>query len=837
MTPRVYSVTGLEQVPISAWQVCATPPGAIEDPRALAGAGLAWVAAGAPTTAAAALRATGGFSLDGPARRFDAEDWWFKARLPDLDGAGAGDGEELALTFDGIATVADVWLDGVHLLTSDNMFLRHERRLEGPRAGGELVIRCRALDPLLAARRPRPRWRAPMVEHQQLRWFRTTLLGRTPGWSPPAAAVGPWLPVRLERRVGLAVDDVRLRAQVHGQLGQVEIACRLRALGSEPLGRVELIVERAGAQHRVILAGDGERFTGRLELPDPARWWPHTHGEPACYQARLVVGSREVSLGAIGFRELSRDDPFALRINGAPIFCRGACWTPLDPITLTADRAAYRVALTQAQSAGMNLLRVGGTMVYERDDFYDLCDELGILVWQDFMFANQDYPEDDPAFVAGVVEEARQLLGRLQARPSLAVLCGNSEGEQQAAMWGAPRERWSPRLFSEVLAGVAREDCPDVPYWPSSAHGGAFPHQASEGTTSYYGVGAYLRPLDDARRAEVRFASECLAFANVPEPRALPGGPSVRVHHAAWKARTPRDLGAGWDFDDVRDHYLERLFGVDPLALRYADHERYLALGRVVTGEVMAQVFGEWRRARSTCRGGLVWFLRDLWPSAGWGVVDAGGAPKAAWYYLKRALQPISLHVSDEGGNGLVLHLCNERPAPLHGELELTLFRAGEIQVASARRPIELGARATLELPAAECFDGFLDLSYAYRFGPPSYDLLLATVRAPSGEVQAQAFHFPLGLSTARELDVGLSAEARSNDGDDGAQLIVRTRRFAQSIAIDAAGFEPDDSYFHLAPGGERTVRLRRLSGTGPLRGTLQPLNAEATTKIVIASP
>ncbi len=867
----------------SAWQICRVAPDSVRTPADLED--LAWtsVPPGARTVAAA-LRHLGTWSLDqAGARRFDAEEWWWRTTLPARQ-APTPAGAERFLCLDGLATLATVWLDDTLVLESENMFVAHRLRL--PDAGGgevahRLVIRFAALDARLAQRRPRPRWRTPMIEHQQLRWIRTTLLGRTPGWSPPAAPVGPWRGVRVERleRGDVELEVLGLRTEIGADgAGHATLQATVRVLADgAPAARLtgaELVLARGGVLHRselVVTPAPGDApgifaLTGAVTVPEVALWWPHTHGTPALYDAHLALrrhgpltrdgagGARgeRVSLGRVGFRTLALDRTdagtdagaargFALLVNGVRVFCRGACWTPLDCVSLDADGAALTGAFEQLVRAGMNMLRVGGTMVYESDAFYDACDAHGILVWHDLMFANMDYPED-ATFTASVHTEVGQFLARMQGRPGLAVLCGSSEGEQQAAMWGAPRERWSPTLFHTDLAGLCRTARPDVPYWPSSAHGGAFPHQASAGTTSYYGVGAYLRPIEDARRAEVRFASECLAFANVPDASGLPGGPerasTIRPHHPEWKARTPRDLGAGWDFDDVREHYLGTVYRLDPLAVRYANPERHLALARACTGEVMAAVFGEWRRRRSSCAGGLVWFLRDLWAGAGWGVVDATGNPKAAWWYLRRALAPLAVHLSDEGVNGLAVHLVNDRPESLRPTLELGLFRGGEHAVGSAAITTELPAHGALELAAGELFDGFLDLSYAYRFGPPAHDLVVATLTV-DGEVRAQAFHFPLGIPSASEAELGLTAEVHAPP-DAGApgvlELVLRTRRFAQSVAVEVEGFLPDDSWFHLPPGGTRTVRLTPTGDARDVRGIrgwVRPLNADRATAIV----
>jgi beta-mannosidase len=819
------------------WEMAAVPAGSLDNPSQLADTGPhAWIAATRPGTVAGVLRDAGAWSLDHPPRRFDADDWWYRTHF---NAPEADDGDQVVLGFDGLATLAEVWLNGEPLLSSDNMFLAHEHEVRSRLRTGrnELVMRFRSLDAALTAKRPRPAWRAPMIENQQLRWFRTTVLGRTPGWSPPAAPVGPWRDVWIETRSLVDVSRLRLHATVDESGGQVQVSGSIAAHTGQRIDAIVIEVERDGQGHRTLLSREaGTQFSGSLRVDQPTLWWPHTHGEPALYDARLSVslaGRNDpviVDLGRIGFRRIEVDTSqgrFAIRVNGTPVFCRGACWTPPDPVSFASDRGRYAQAIEQVRQAGMNTLRVGGTMVYEDDAFHDACDEQGVLVWQELMFSNMDYPTE-PAFLASVEGEVRHQLSRLQSRPSLAVVCGNSEVEQQAAMWGATRERWTPALFHEHVPAWVRETLPHTAYWPSSAHGGAFPFQGDAGTTSYYGVGAYLRPQDDARRADLSFATECLAFANLPDASTIarmPGGESLKVTHPGWKSRTPRDLGAGWDFEDVRDHYLAALFRIDPAALRAVEHERYLELGRVATGEVMAAAFKEWRRAGSRCGGALVWFLRDLWAGAGWGLLDDQGQAKAAMHILGRALQPLSLAFTDEGGNGLCLHMVNEEAAPVAANLFIAAYNESAALVGHGSQAVMLDARTATGLPVAGLFDGFLDLSAAYRFGPPPAQVVVVSLLDNGGNLLAQDFHFPAGLSSERVDDVGLAA-AITGRSAEGIELTIHTERLAQHVCIAWPGFVPADNHFHLAPRGARTLSLRGQAAGAARRGTLRALNS-----------
>ncbi len=836
----------------ATWDVAATAAGALRTVDDVTAHPPAWVVATGVSTAAAALRDVGAWSDAAVPRRFDAEDWWWRTRFIRPTGPG-----RVWLCFDGLATLAEVWLNGQPILVSRNMFRRYQVDVtELLASDNELLLVCRAVDGELAKKRPRPRWRAPMIEHQQLRWVRTTLLGRTPGWSPPVAAVGPWREIRVEQRVAPVPVGLTREVSIDAGTGQISI-CTGFTQGVAAPTAVALLVQHGSNSWRVELHPDAAQTSAEssatlwratLTIADVQRWWPHTHGEPALYDAALQIdclGQHYThQLPAIGFRSVelvTSDGDFVFCINGVRVFARGALWTPPDVVSLGGTAETYAASLARASAAGMNMLRVPGTHFYEADDFYRACDAAGIMIWQDFMFANMDFPDGDPDFMADAKSEVRGQLQRLAPHACMVLWCGNSEVEQQAAMFGAPRVRWRSPLFYETIAELVAEFGAGVPYVPSSATGGSFPHQANRGPTSYYGVGAYQRGFDDARRADVRFASECLAFANVPDPVGIadmPGGHGLRVHNPQWKMRTPRDLGAGWDFEDVRDYYVKMLFAVDPATLRYSDHERYLALGRVAAGEAMAATIAEWRRAESRCGGALVLMLRDLWAGAGWGVLDAAGRPKAAWHYLRRAMAAVAVALIDEGGNGVTAHICNDGGREITGIWRVRLLRHGETVIADEARSLTVAAHSTVALAVSDCFEHFYDLSYAYRFGPAPYDVLHAVWTV--NDVAYPSFYFPTGHGFTRREDLGLTAELR-RAGPGVVVVQIATVRFAQAVFIEIEGYIASENYVHVAPGAPVDVWLTAKGGAsadtqpnGPIRGGVTALNSYATSKITM---
>jgi len=826
MTNRVLARPGADQPEVglqdlTQWSCAATAPGLFGHPRELDQAVLDWMPATAPGTAAAAMRAAGRWSM-GDDHDFDSQDWWFRCSFGRAPMHG-----RCVLDFAGLATVAQVWLNDQEVLASANMYRSHHVVVDqlSP-ADNHLVIRCAALRPMLAKRRPRPGWKTRVVGDQNLRWFRTSLLGRMPSWTPPLAPVGPWGPISLRPEPPVEVSSVRLRANLDDSVGRVELSAQLVAHDADVL-EVSLVIGGHRATLHCRTAEGRTTVSGQGSVPDARPWWPWTHGDQPLYPVQLVcrttLGEQVVDLGRTGFRTVDFGSPCQpeLVVNGTAVFCRGGGWAP-DPVTPWSSSQELRSLLEAVRGAGMNMVRVPGGTVYPTPAFYDLCDELGILVWQDLMFANMDYPVDDPDFLTEVIEEVTGVLAALAGRPCLAAVCGGSEVAQQAAMMGRPLGS-SARLFDQVLADLVTAYLPDAAYWAHSPMGGTHPFTVDVGISHYYGVGGYRRPLADARLAGVRFATECLGLAHTPDDEAVEEllASGCSVHDPAWKRRVFRDTGASWDSEDARDSYIRELFGLDPAEIRFRDPNRYLDLGRATSVTVMERTLTEWRRPTSTCRGALVFMLRDLWDGAGPGILDGGGRPKPAFYPLRRVLSPTALLLCDEGLNGLDVWALNDGPGAIEGTVRVTAY-SGQAIMAMAETPLALAPHSGHRLHAEEVLGEFLDVTYAYRFGPRAVDCVAVHWWA-DGALLSRAV-FCSRPDEVERREIGLRGQARPVSASSSEyELEVTADRLARCVMLNAAGCWFSDNYFDVEPGGRVQVQVRTAQ---PLRVRLRALNS-----------
>ena len=779
-------------------------------------------------------------------------DWEYRARF-DVDAATLAR-RHAELRFDGLDTFAEVSLNGQPLLKADNAHRTWRADVEGRlRAKGNdlrVVFRSpiRTLLPQVQAMPHKIAGNYPSPYGDEPKDAMVGNFARKPAyhfgwdWGPRYVTAGVWRPVHLDswdqhRITDLAVrtdalDDQQARLSV---LLQVEQGATADTAGVavdvlDPDGRRVASLER-----EVVLQPGDNVLQLPLEIAQPRRWWPVGYGAQDRYtvQARIDGGgdpAREATLRT-GLRtvELQRDadgeggQGFAFVINGVPVFAKGANVIPFESFPARVTRERLRRDLQAARDANMNMLRNWGGGYYESDDFFDIADELGLLVWQDFMFGGGMQPGYDPAFRANVVAEARDNIRRLRHHPSIVLWCGNNEEETAWKDWGHGRDLtaadpafaakvWQGYvdLFGNDLRQVVAEEGLGVPYWSSSPSNDLDEkaNDSTRGDKHYWDVwGGPALPATAYLRETPRFMSEygLQAWPQLSTVDAFANRDQQQIDDPVIRAHQKFMAGQG---NERLLHYIEREYGTPA---SFAD---FVYLGQVMQAEGIELAALHHRASRPYTMGSLYWQLNDVWPGASWSSIDYFGHWKALHYHARRFFADVAVAALRDEDGVTSFRLLNDGRQPLTAQWRVRVMDVAGGEFARQQEIITLAPLAATAV--ADLVDADLLKGHDPARSVAAFELL------QGGHVIARRLvHFVPARAqalAANQLRAELGADG------DGYRLRLHAAGLVRAVWVDFgdSGADVDDNAFDLLPGETRDLRVRARANLDALRAALR---------------
>jgi len=807
-----------------------------------------WLPVRVPTTVQAALvaadRAPSPWRDRQAQALADVEErtWWFRTTF-DLPNEPA-DGYEVVL--EGVSLFATIWLNGSPVGFMQNAHYpgrfdvtAHVR----PGATNVLAIEC-GLDLKDMRRRVRPDIRStgeavrPYMRMPQMCF----------GWdfAPKIVLVGPWRPVYLVRHRGATIEDAWVATESVGSPSaradaSITVAADVRTW-SAPSTRLRLAIREDADAPPVWRDEVPVPASGAVRVPvrlaNARLWYPQPAGEPFRYAlAAELVGPDGVVLDRtttrFGIRtiELAQDGRFTFSVNGVDVFAKGANWVPSNSLTLEVGPDEYRHLLELARDANFNMLRVWGGGFYESEVFYDLCDEFGIMIWQDFMYACAMYPDDEPAFMESATREARSVAERLRRHPCLALWCGNNECQEAWVLgdWPnfAPRHL-GERLYDHVLPDTVRAVTPGVPYWPGSPYGGPTTRSREIGDFHDW----YSLPNWRTYDANApRFSSE-YGFRAVPARETVDAMLSPEVQ---WDRNGPQHNA--WQFHHGWCGWMQAVlpeFG-GPTTL-----DEYIMLTQEMQATLMRYAIEVYRRRMFATSGSLLWMYNEPWPSVSFGIVDFFGRQKASYFWARAAYAPVMGMFYAKGGPGnggeITYWGINDLPAEQEARVRLRRFDHAGALLGEATIAARLAANASTCIAEA--------LPADLQIADPTREFVCGELQLGAAELVAAGAAHGVGVATSQHVfhhalrrdwalvqtTVDATAE-RIDAGRVRVRLVAPTYVHFASASVEDSHARYSDNFVDLLPNEPRTVDILTCSKG---RITIRSANGGART---ISSP
>lgn len=559
--------------------------------------------------------------------------------------------QNVDLVFNGLDTFSEIYLNGKRLKKTDNMFRRWEIPVKQHLKTGDNVLQVKFRSSVNAGKELAKK--VPFTMPESPRSFaRKAQYQFGWDWGPRLVTAGIWKDVQLNFWNRAKIENVRIEQKtVTGKPAELQI-------------HTEIIAQRAGKYsisvnkniQNISLKQGANTVSVPYQIKNPKLWQPNGWGEPKLYDLKIALYKDSEILSdvteKIGLRtvELVKEKDaegksFYFKVNGKPLYAKGTNWIPSDSFTPRITKEKYRKLIRDCKEANMNMIRVWGGGIYEDEEFYRACDENGILVWQDFMFAGSFYPSDED-FLNNVKEEVKDQVKRLQNHASIALWCGNNEIDEAIVNWGYQKQFkysredslqvWKDykKLFHEVIPNAIDEAAGknQAIYWPSSPSIG-WGHKESliEGDSHYWGVWWGEQPFEIYNEKVPRFASE-YGFQGMPGLEAVKsmfsGKPDLNLENPTIKAHEKNARGF-----QIIDEYMKRDYTVPK------DFVKYNYVSQLLQARGMQTAIEAHRRAKPYNMGTLYWQLNDCWPVISWSSVDYLGNWKALHYQVKRSFE------------------------------------------------------------------------------------------------------------------------------------------------------------------------------------------------------
>ncbi len=753
-------------------------------------------------------------------------EWWYRKEV-ELTGDTVNS-DVVELDFAGLDTYATIWVNDSKVGEASNMFTpwRFDIKAAAKEGKNVIAIRFKPIYKIASELEEQHKHKYTCLSSDNFSarpYVRKAQYSFGWDWGPTLPTSGIWREAKVVAYNTAKLGYVSgLPVEVEKDKAKIKISAEIQAVKETEL-TVKFALVGFGQninQETALKAQPGRNFAEcELAIEEPHLWWPRGYGQANLYDAIINVWSGSKLLDdttiKVGIRKVELiEEPdfegktFIFRINGQNVFCKGANWVPADSFLPKVNYEQYFKLLTFAADANFNMLRVWGGGVYEDDNFYNLCDLLGIMVWQDFMYVCAGYPEEE-WFLKEAEREAMEAVLRLRGHPSIVVWCGNNENQWLHNILWRTRDKverlYGSEIYESLLLQVSKFLDPTRPYRPSSPFGGEDASGRHEGDRHNWEVWSqgidYPAYLKDTSRFISEFGWQ--APPTMELLKAYLEMPDLNPNSQAFKAHEKQTGG------------LEILRAL--LAIHYPvpeDLRLFVLYGQLNQGDALKTAITHWRSRMFKTSGCLIWQLNDCWPVISWSLIDYGLNPKAAYFAVKRSFKPIitPLIVKDDK---VTCYVVNEtsKQADLAFKFEVIRFN-GKIIYETRQKvhPEAYTVQQILELPVDEL--------------PLTEDCVLTVTLESNGKTvctDTRTFREPKEI----KLPKPQIQKAIRKTGAGTFELTLNSNVYAMAVHLECEGFRVlfEDNFFDLLPNRMITVSCK-------VEGDLSPEKFEDKLKV-----